>query len=85
MTTSPQQSGAAEAEAPSPAPASIEIPLSSLPAAPTAGATIYLKVVSVDEQAGVVNAVPTTEMEEDTAEGEGGSDELASEFNQQPE
>ncbi len=83
--TTPQQTGAAEAENPptDTAPESIEIPLASLPTPPKEGDTITLKVISVDEQAGVVNAVP--DQQEETAEGEGGSDQLASEFNQKPE
>lgn len=85
MTTTPQQPGAEEAAVSSPETTSqsIEIPLSALSVAPAAGATISLRVVSVDEQAGVVNAVPVSETEEEPTEG--GSDELAEEFNQQPE
>ena len=57
----------------------VEIPLASFGGTPPEeGSTIQLKVVSVDTQNGVVNAMPMQAQPDDG----GGSDSLASEFSQ---
>jgi hypothetical protein len=54
----------------------VEIPISAFPTPPKPNATVQLRVISVDANGGIVNAVV---ME---PEGPGGSDSLAAEFNQ---
>lgn len=53
----------------------IPIPLSAFPVPPKPGGMVQLKVISIDQNAGAVNAVV---MAPDT---DGGSDSLANEFN----
>jgi hypothetical protein len=57
----------------------VQIPISACPDTPKPGAMLQFKVVSVDQNAGTVNAVCVEPEEE-----QGGSDSLAAEFNQQP-
>lgn len=57
----------------------VEIPLSACPTPPKPGQILHFKVVSIDQNGGVINAVCT-----DYGPGQGGSDSLANEFNQQP-
>ena len=56
----------------------VEIPLSAVGQV-KAGDTITLKVISVDEQGGVVNAAPMSQQAEESPEA-GGSDSLAAEL-----
>lgn len=56
----------------------IPVPVSAFPAPPKPGSMVQLKVISIDQNAGVVNTVIMP------AESAGGSDGLASEFNEQP-
>lgn len=56
----------------------VEIPLSAVGQV-KAGDTITLKVISVDEQGGVVNAAPMSQQAEEGPEA-GGSDSLAAEL-----
>jgi len=56
----------------------VEIPLSALEGAPKPGAMIQMKVISVDQNANCVYAVPVM----GETPGPGGSDSLAAEFNQ---
>lgn len=59
----------------------VEIPLASFGGTPPEeGSTIQLKVVSVDTQNGVVNAMPMQAQPDDG----GGSDSMAAEFNDKP-
>ena len=58
-------------------PQTVEIPLSANPQAKE-GDTIQLKVVSVDQENGVINAVPAQAAPADA----GGSDSMAEEFNE---
>jgi hypothetical protein len=61
----------------------VEIPLSALEGAPKPGAMIQMKVVSVDQNANCVYAVPVMGGEPSGPPGQtpGGSDSLAAEFN----
>lgn len=56
----------------------IELPASAFKTAPKEGETIQLKVVSVDANSGVINAVPV-----EAAPEAGGSDSMAAEFDEQ--
>ena len=53
----------------------IELPLADFPTPPKPGDMLHLKVISVDENSGVINATPMSALAE-----EGGSDEMAKEF-----
>lgn len=59
----------------------VSIPISACPTPPKPGAMLQFKVVSVDQNAGMVNAVCVDDGGDDG--GDGGSDSLAAEFNQQ--
>jgi hypothetical protein len=56
----------------------VEIPLSAFASPPKPGAMVQMKVISVDANSGVVNAVPMAPENMD----EGGSDSMAKEFDQ---
>jgi hypothetical protein len=57
----------------------VEIPLSACPTPPKPGQVLNFKVISIDQNQKVINAVCT-----DYDQGQGGSDSLAAEFNQPP-
>lgn len=56
----------------------VELPLSACPGCKP-GDTIQFKVVSVDQNGGVINAMPVNETPDETANQGGGSDDLAQE------
>ena len=63
-------------------PTTVELPLAAVGEV-KAGDTISLKVISVDEQSGVVNATPMSQQAEEGSE-PGGSDQLAAELDKEP-
>jgi hypothetical protein len=76
-----QEDDSADAPPESGQQSTVEIPLASFGGnPPQEGSTIQLKVVSVDTQNGVVNAMPMQGAPDD----DGGSDSMASEFDKPP-
>ena len=79
MAEDPQVAPAPAEQAPTEQPQTVELPLAAFGDV-AVGDSISLKVVSVDEQAGVINAAPA--QAEDQS---GGSDALAAQLDKAPQ